>query len=367
VVDAINATGVFTARLDDKLDDQNDGTGFVELSTTATTAGGSGEDLDRASGLRIVNGDQTHILDISSAETIEELLNILNGSSAAVLATINEAGNGIDIRSRSSGTDFMIGENGGTTASQLGIRTLTGDTLLADLNYGQGVEWHDSVDFTIQRRDGVALDIDISNAATVADVIDLINNHPANVGNVVTARLAQFGNGIELVDANAGGTQDLTIVRTNGFAAWYLGLVPWNQDESVAAPPPVGQPQVLTGSDVRPLETPGVFNSLLRLSSAIEEFDLGRIERAAALLDQSFFELNFVRAELGGKAPARRRLRTIRPPGQHASHPATARPIRTHDDTQLPLMLYCSRSLLPLLLLTPCFNFGLALGSKRNS
>jgi flagellin-like hook-associated protein FlgL len=56
-----------------------------------------------------------------------------------MLATINQAGTGIQVQSRLSGCDFSIGENGGATATQLGLRTLSADTPLSDLNYGQGV------------------------------------------------------------------------------------------------------------------------------------------------------------------------------------------------------------------------------------
>ena len=72
--------------------------------------------------------------------TIEDLLNAINGSGADVLASINAAGTGIDVRSRLSGAEFSIGENGGTTATQLGIRTLTESTALAALNHGAGVD-----------------------------------------------------------------------------------------------------------------------------------------------------------------------------------------------------------------------------------
>ena len=129
-----------------------------------------------------------------------------------VLAEINETQNGINVRSRLSGSDFSIGENGGTTATDLGLRTLTRDTLLSQLNYRRGVEVADGIDFTIHRSDGVDLDIDISSARTVGDVIDLINNHPDNLDptTAVVAQLNAFGNGIELVNDNPLGVQPLT-------------------------------------------------------------------------------------------------------------------------------------------------------------
>ena len=95
----------------------------------------------------------------------------------ALHAEINADATGINIRSRFSGSDFQIGENGGQTATQLGVRTLTGATRLDELNHGVGVPTkRDSFqqsppafnpDFTIVANDGtgpVNLVIDASSA-----------------------------------------------------------------------------------------------------------------------------------------------------------------------------------------------------------
>jgi flagellin-like hook-associated protein FlgL len=169
---------------------------------------------------------------------VEDLLNELNGSEADVLAQINAAGNGIDIRSRLSGADFAIGENGGQTATQLGLRTLTGQTRLEALGRGIGVPTHAGTDFFIVADNGTQLDIDVSSATTIGDVIDRINNHPLNnTGTTaITARLAQFGNGIQLVDGDPSGTNVIE-VRTDSFslAAEYLGLVEPGQTQNGTA------------------------------------------------------------------------------------------------------------------------------------
>jgi flagellin-like hook-associated protein FlgL len=65
-----------------------------------------------------------------------------------------------------------------------------------------------------------------------------------------------------------------------------------------------GSAESLQGEDVNPRETKGVFNTLLRLSAAIEDFDLTEIERAASMLDDDFRRLNFARAELGSRGRA---------------------------------------------------------------
>jgi len=74
VVAAINASGVFTARLDDKRYDGNDGSGAVDFSTTATTSGGTGIVFNQADGIQVVNGGTTHTITFEDASTVEDLL-----------------------------------------------------------------------------------------------------------------------------------------------------------------------------------------------------------------------------------------------------------------------------------------------------
>ena len=136
VVVAVRAAATpLTATLD-PIDDVNGGQGVVHASATATTAGGSGTVLDQTSGLQITNDNKTYTIDLSSAKTLQDVLNAINLSPAGMNASINATGNGIDICSRLSGSSFTIGENGGTTATQLGIRTLTTTTPLNQLNFG---------------------------------------------------------------------------------------------------------------------------------------------------------------------------------------------------------------------------------------
>jgi flagellin-like hook-associated protein FlgL len=249
VVSALNANAEIAAMFDVRIDDKDTtspgvaGLGGVSVTASAVTSGGSGIEFDQDSGLQITNGGETHALTFAGAETVEDLLNILNGSQASVHAQINADGTGIDVRSRLSGSDFRIGENGGQTATQLGLRTLNPETRLADLNYGIGVHTADGVDFTIHRNDGVALEIDISSAKTIGDVLNLINQHPDNLdpNTRVVAQLTAVGNGIEIVDDNPLGTGQLSLERAfNSEAAWDLGILPRGQDTALPSdgPPP---------------------------------------------------------------------------------------------------------------------------------
>lgn len=57
--------------------------------------------------IRIANGDRDVAVDLSNAETINDLLALINTSAAAVVASINDAGTGISLRSRINGTTLM--------------------------------------------------------------------------------------------------------------------------------------------------------------------------------------------------------------------------------------------------------------------
>ncbi len=238
VAAAINAEGTFTAQTvaSDAVASNQIGIGKVDVAATATTTGGSGTVLDKQ-GIRVVNGGQTFDVPFDDAETVEDLLNTLNGAGAGLLAEINADGTGLDVRSTLSGADFAIGERGGSTATQLGIRTFRSDTRLDDLNKGLGVAAVNGTDFIVERNDGVPLEIDVSGAKTVGDVIDAINGHPANQdAAAVLARLAEYGNGIELVDDNPSGVDpqgqpNQLKVRTvnESLAAIHLGLVAADQ------------------------------------------------------------------------------------------------------------------------------------------
>lgn len=287
----------------DTIGDSNDGTGLVLASSTATTAGGSGVQFDTTSGLQIRNGDATYNINFATAATVEDLLNKINGSGSDVVAEINETGTGINIRSRLSGVDFSIGENGGTTASELGVRTFTGTKRLDELNHGLGVHEFEGVDFSIRRKDGIEFGIDVSGATTIQDILDRINNHASNQDPLhkVTARLSLSGNGIELVTDDVSTAASLAVIKApQSQAAIDLGLVPAGEEES-PAPVSASGTETLTGRDVNPTEVAGAFTALLRLSAALKSNDPVQISRAVELLDASTLQLNDARAEIGAR------------------------------------------------------------------
>lgn len=215
VAAAINAEGTFAAEVDyrDQTSVVARGTGAVSVANDLGVGLAGGEDggIDLASGLIVTNGDTSVTVDTSNAQTIEDLLNLLNDPELGLTATINDARNGLDVRSHRSGTAFTIGENGGTTATDLGIRSYTEESRLERFNRGLGVvipgetdaETRHQNQFQITVTDqGVTTtySIDPIGLATVEDVIDAV---AATTGGAVTASLAATGNGLVLTRTDA--------------------------------------------------------------------------------------------------------------------------------------------------------------------
>ena len=70
-----------------------------------------------------------------------------------------------------------------------------------------------------------------------------------------------------------------------------------------------GTPEVLQADDVNPFEVQSVFNTLLKLRTALNESDLAEIERLVNAIDTDFRRVNFSRAEIGARQNALDSLR----------------------------------------------------------
>ncbi len=132
------------------------------LTTLASLRGGAG--IDQTHGLTITNGTKTATIDLSSAQTVEDLLNAINGSGTGVVASINSAGTGINIVNSIQGTQMTIAENGGTTAADLGVRSYNPATPLSQLNGGKGVQTVAGGDFQVTRTDGTNFSVSLTGA-----------------------------------------------------------------------------------------------------------------------------------------------------------------------------------------------------------
>ncbi len=237
IVAAINSVpGLpLTASLDPS--DQNGGgqPPIASLPADTTTAGGSGGSFD-TSGLQITSEGKTYTINVSGDTTVQDLLNSINASGAGLDATINSSGTGINVSSRISGADFSIGENGGNTATQLGLRTFSDTTQLTQLNHGAGVGVNTAtpggIDFTISETingSTVQVPVSIAGDSTVGDVINSIDSAAQTAGATVQAQLATTGNGIELTDSNPAAGPIIVTASTQSTAAIDLGLVPTGQ------------------------------------------------------------------------------------------------------------------------------------------
>ncbi len=256
--------------------------------------GGAGVSL--INGVIVTNGLLSETIDLSSANTVQDVLNLINGADVAVEAQINADGMGIDVLSRFSGADLRIGENGGTDATQLGIRSMYGDTLLADMNHGKGVATAEGEnDIRVVAKDGGSFEVDLSGAVTVQDVIDAINVAAAGAGVAVTASLALTGNGIRLVDAT-GGTGDLRVERAaiTSYAVDDLGL-----NKSVADPA-----TELVGDDVHGVRPDGLFSALVALRDALLQGDQGGITEAGWRLGELTSEVARAHGMVGARSQA---------------------------------------------------------------
>jgi len=183
------------------------------------------------------NGALTNV-DLSAAETLGEIVNAINDAGANITASINNAGSGLLLTDTSGGTSNLVIANGdaNNSADALGItidaeqdsidsnslkrQTLSEATLLSSLNGGDGIT---ASDIRITDSDGVSTSLDLnasgSEAKTIGDVIDAINNSTA----AVTARINDTGDGILLTDEGTGSSV-LGVTDINGTLAADLNL-----------------------------------------------------------------------------------------------------------------------------------------------
>jgi flagellar hook-associated protein 3 FlgL len=288
------------------------GTTARDLGLLTTTAGGAGVDvngtsiqpsvteltklsdlrngagIDQADGITITNGQTSATIDLSGATTVEDLLNAINSSGTGVTAQINDAGTGINILNPTQGTDLRIGENGGTTAADLGIRSFDANSPLSDLNDGKGVRTVTGADFSITDSNGVKFDVDLDGTQhTIQDVLNTINNAATTAAAGVTASFATNGNGIVLTDT-AGGTGKLTAAPENfSNALSDLGLTAQASGGTI------------TGTDVDPVQAQGLFANIIKLRDSLQNNDQAGITEASQGLQNDLDRVTVMRGQNG--------------------------------------------------------------------
>lgn len=250
-----------------------------------------GEGVDLSAGFTVQNGNASVRFDLSSAQTLEDVLNALNHSDARVTARIADDGRRIEVLNRLSGSALSIGENGGQAATVLGIRSLYSGTRLGELNDGRGVTTVSGDDFRITTADGTVIDIDLDAIDTangsIQDVIDLINEQAAGA---VTASLNASSNGLTITD-NTAGAQTLRIERLNVSPAIdWLGL-----DVGASG-------NRLVGRDVNRIKVDGPFTGMYELHEAMQNDDVRGAGYAAERLNRVLSGMRDVQGRLSAKA-----------------------------------------------------------------
>lgn len=255
-------------------------TGLTQLSALGVA-------VDFTGGLKVTNGTTTTVIDFTGATTLQDVINCVSAANCGIRMAIDSEARCLNIINEVSGTKLSVGENaGGTTATDLGIRSFGTATLLADFNDGLGVRNVEGQnDFRIELADGVTtIDVNLDGAATVQDVITAINT--AGGGNV-TASLAADGNGLVLTD-NIGGAGAFRVTAlNNSFAAGDLGIA-----QSVSG-------ATITGEDNATVATDSVFSHLIALRDGLLANDTRRITLAGERITADVNRIAVVRAQAG--------------------------------------------------------------------
>lgn len=216
----------------------------LKTSLVSRLNGGAGGDLgllnitDRA-------GNSAQV-DLSGAETLDDILAAVNGAGIGVVAAINDARNGIQLRDVSGGSasHFIVASGDAkNTAETLGLvhnatattvnggnlhkQVVSANTALAELNGGAGVP---KGSIRITGTNGASFQIDLGGDSikTVGDVIGEINR----IAVGVKARINDTGDGILLYDT-AGGAGNLTVTENGGATAAALRLLGQGQQVEI--------------------------------------------------------------------------------------------------------------------------------------
>lgn len=257
--------------------------------------------------IRVSNGVTTRDVDLAAVTTVRELMNEINGLNIGIRVEIAPSGDRLNMVNELSGGRMSIAEvAGGTTATELGIRSFSGSTLLKDFNHGRGVEILSGnvdpvtgladpardIDFRITLKDGRDFEVDLAGALTVQDVLEAINAAASTAGippGDFEAGLASDGNGIALTDNTAGGT--FRVEAVNGsFAAEHLGIL----GSTTGA--------TFTGGDRATVAVESAFSHLIALRDALRGNDELGITLATGKLEGSINRFAEARAESGVRA-----------------------------------------------------------------
>jgi flagellar hook-associated protein 2 len=195
--------------------------GGLKTSLVSSLSGGQGLTLGQISLTDRSGANDT--VDLSSAETLDDILAAINAADVNITARVNSGRTGIVLVDESGGTGNLTIADGDATetahklnlaidaaansvnSGSLDLQVVSRQSTLASLNGGKGVA---EGSFLIFNSNGLAktFNLKTSNVKTVGDLIDLVNG--SNIG--VKARLNDAGDGIALID-QVGGSQNFRV------------------------------------------------------------------------------------------------------------------------------------------------------------
>lgn len=265
----------------------------------ATRFADLGIPIDLASGIIINQGSRTETISLTGIDTVEDLQNTLKDLDLGVRFEINEDRDGFNFVSEVSGVEFSIGENGGTTATDLGLRSFSAETRLEDFRHGKGVLFNEGSDdlgnndqdIGFRLHDGTTFDVDLEGTTTVGEVITAVEAAATAAGLTVgvdfTIGMKAVGNGLEVTD-NTVGAGDFEVVNLGtNLTAEHLGI------EGNA-----GAGNTIAGTDNATIRTENVFTHLLDLRDALTSDSTSGISVAMDQLGDDLNSLDTSRANV---------------------------------------------------------------------
>ena len=220
--------------------------------------GGNG--IGQPGSISITNrsGSSTTV-DLSSAQSLKDVVDLINSSNSGVTASYNRSRTGIvlqDVTGGQANNLIVADADGNSTATKLGIafddakssvdsgslkmQYVSESTSLSTWNQGRGIR---TGTFTISNANGESKTVTLgSSTKTVGDLIELINSN--SIG--IRASLNAEGDGISITDTS-GGSGSLKIADTSGGnTAKDLGIL--GTGSSTGVP---GQQQITGGQTFR--------------------------------------------------------------------------------------------------------------------
>jgi len=290
----------------------------IAISATATTVNGAGVDprlteltdlaalgvpVDLINGLNITQGSLNKTADFSAANTIQDMVNVIDQLDLGLRLEINDAATGLDLVSEVSGIKLSIGENsGGTTARDLGLRSFGLATELNDFNNNLGVgSVTGTDDFRFALHDGSVFNVNIDGVNTVTELINTIQTAattagltigtPGTVGTDFNVGLATSGNGLLFEDGTVG---------ANDFQVEQLGLSLAATDLGIYTN--AGTGNTINGQDVAMIEVDSVFTHMIALRDSLLGNDSRGITFAGEGIEEGIGSLSRSRADIGVRA-----------------------------------------------------------------